>query len=156
MQVIQPGRQRTGEVGAYLGIPGIASIHGVSGEGIARQHVALFTQREEILRRITDRSPLRFVRTQLANMKSVAERTFQAVRNIAPCFGHPCWTTLDSLRRLESQGREVSLRSEVAVESANVPENLPAEYKICIHRVVQEALNNPVRHSGARNAKVGS
>lgn len=54
MQVIQPGRQRTGEVGAYLGIPGIASIHGVSGEGIARQHVALFTQREEILRRITD------------------------------------------------------------------------------------------------------
>jgi signal transduction histidine kinase len=57
---------------------------------------------------------------------------------------------------LEWQGREVSRRSEVevSVESENVPEDLPDEYKIYIYRLVQEALNNAVRHSGARNAKV--
>jgi signal transduction histidine kinase len=57
---------------------------------------------------------------------------------------------------LEWQGREVSRRSEieVSVESENVPEDLPDEYRICIYRLVQEALNNAVRHSGARNAKV--
>jgi len=57
---------------------------------------------------------------------------------------------------LEWQGREVSRRSpiEVSVESENVPEDLPDEYKIYIYRLVQEALNNAVHHSGARNAKV--
>jgi signal transduction histidine kinase len=57
---------------------------------------------------------------------------------------------------LEWQGREVSRRSqmEVAVETEGVPENLPDEYAITIYRLVQEALNNAVRHSGARNAKV--
>ena len=57
---------------------------------------------------------------------------------------------------LEWQGREVSRRSEmeVAVDSENVSENLPDEYKICIYRLVQEALNNAVRHAHARNAKV--
>jgi signal transduction histidine kinase len=57
---------------------------------------------------------------------------------------------------LEWQGREVSRRSqlEVSVESESVPEDLPDEYKITVYRLVQEALNNAVRHSGARNAKV--
>jgi signal transduction histidine kinase len=57
---------------------------------------------------------------------------------------------------LEWQGREVSRRSEieVSVESDSVPEDLPDEYKICLYRLVQEALNNAVRHSGARTAKV--
>jgi signal transduction histidine kinase len=40
------------------------------------------------------------------------------------------------------------------VESDGVPDDLPDEYRICIYRLVQEALNNAVRHSGARNAKV--
>ena len=40
------------------------------------------------------------------------------------------------------------------MESESAPEDLPDEYKICIYRLVQEALNNAVRHSGARNAKV--
>ena len=57
---------------------------------------------------------------------------------------------------LEWQGREVSRRTEmeVSVESESVPEDLPDETKIAIYRLVQEALNNAVRHSGARNAKV--
>ena len=57
---------------------------------------------------------------------------------------------------LEWQGREVSRRSEieVSVDSESVPEDLPDEHKIYIYRLVQEALNNAVRHSGARNAKV--
>jgi signal transduction histidine kinase len=57
---------------------------------------------------------------------------------------------------LEWQGREVSRRSEieVSVESENVPDDLSDEHKTSIYRLVQEALNNAVRHSGARNAKV--
>jgi signal transduction histidine kinase len=96
------------------------------------------------------------MKTQLDSMKSVAERTFQAVRNIALLLRPSMLDDLGLVAALEWQGREVSRRSEieVTVESENVPEDLPDEYRICIYRLVQEALNNAVRHSGARNTKV--
>lgn len=96
------------------------------------------------------------VKTQLDNMKSVAERTFQEVRNIALLLRPSMLDDLGLVAALEWQAREVSRRSEieVTVESENVPEDLPDDYRICIYRLVQEALNNAVRHSGARNAKV--
>jgi signal transduction histidine kinase len=96
------------------------------------------------------------VKPQLENMKSVAERTFQSVRNIALLLRPSMLDDLGLVAALEWQGREVSRRSEIEVdvESEDVPEDLPDEYRICIYRLVQEALNNTVRHSGARNAKV--
>jgi signal transduction histidine kinase len=96
------------------------------------------------------------VKAQLENLKSVAERTSQTVRNIALLLRPSMLDDLGLAAALEWQGREVSRRSEieVSVESESVPEDLPDEYKIYIYRLVQEALNNAVRHSGARNAKV--
>ena len=95
-------------------------------------------------------------RTELDNLKSVAERTFQTVRNMALLLRPSMLDDLGLAAALEWQGREVSRRSEieVSVESESVPEDLPDEYKICLYRIVQEALNNAVRHSGARNAKI--
>jgi signal transduction histidine kinase len=96
------------------------------------------------------------LRTQLDNMKSVAETTLLSVRNIALLLRPSMLDDLGLVAALEWQGREVSRRSEieVSVESKNMPEDLPDEYRICIYRLVQEALNNAVRHSGARNARV--
>jgi signal transduction histidine kinase len=96
------------------------------------------------------------VKAQLENMKSVAERTVDAVRNIALLLRPSMLDDLGLVAALEWQGREVSRRSavEVEVQSENVPDNLPDEHKICIYRLVQEALNNAVRHSGAKNVKV--
>jgi signal transduction histidine kinase len=63
---------------------------------------------------------------------------------------------LGLIAALEWQGREVSRRSEMEVEvqSADVSEKIPDEYRICIYRLVQEALNNAARHSSAKNARV--
>ena len=96
------------------------------------------------------------VKEQVDSLKSVAERTFQSVRNIALLLRPSMLDDLGLAAALEWQGREVSRRSEieVSVESESVPEDMPDEYKISIYRLVQEALNNAVRHSGARNAKV--
>ena len=93
---------------------------------------------------------------QIDRMKSVAERTFQSVRNIALLLRPSMLDDLGLAAALEWQGREVSRNSqmEVEVQPGNLSEDLPDEYRICIYRFVQEALQNAVRHAGASAATV--
>lgn len=105
----------------------------------------------------TDLSPGRpDLKGQIDAMKSLTERTFQSVRNIALLLRPSMIDDLGLAAALEWQGREVSRRSEieVEVESENVQEDLPDEIKISVYRIVQEALNNAVRHSGGKSARV--
>ena len=96
------------------------------------------------------------INDHVARIKSVAETTVQTVRNIALLLRPSMLDDLGLIAALEWQGREVSRRSEMEVEiqSAGVSDQLPDEYRICIYRLVQEALNNAARHSSAKNAKV--
>jgi signal transduction histidine kinase len=57
---------------------------------------------------------------------------------------------------LEWQAREISRRSdmEVDVHSEQVSEALPDEIKVCVYRLVQEALNNAASHASTKTAKV--
>jgi len=89
-------------------------------------------------------------------MKGVAERSVKSVRNLALLLRPSMLDDLGLTAALEWQGREVSRNSEmeVDVQCENVSDDLPDEYKVTIYRLVQEALNNAVRHSGARNARV--
>jgi signal transduction histidine kinase len=79
------------------------------------------------------------VKEQLDNLKSVAERTFQSVRNIALLLRPSMLDDLGLAAALEWQRMEVSRRSEieVSVDSESVPEDLPDEHKIYIYRLVQ-------------------
>jgi signal transduction histidine kinase len=96
------------------------------------------------------------IKDHVDKIKSVAETTVQTVRNIALLLRPSMLDDLGLIAALEWQGREVSRRSEMEVEvqSGEVSEKIPDEYKICIYRIVQEALNNAARHSSARNARV--
>jgi signal transduction histidine kinase len=57
---------------------------------------------------------------------------------------------------LEWQAREVSRRSGIHVKiiADTVADSLPDEMRTCIYRLVQEALQNVSRHSGAKTATV--
>ncbi len=96
------------------------------------------------------------LRDQVEHMKAVAERSVKSVRNLALLLRPSMLDDLGLTAALEWQGREVSRTSEmeVDVQSGNVSDDLPDEYKVTVYRLVQEALNNAVRHSGARNARV--
>ena len=96
------------------------------------------------------------IKDHVDKIQSVAETTVQTVRNIALLLRPSMLDDLGLIAALEWQGREVSRRSEMEVEvqSVNVSEKIPDEYRICIYRFVQEALNNAARHSSAKNAKV--
>jgi signal transduction histidine kinase len=96
------------------------------------------------------------LKEQVDSMKSTTERTVRAVRNLALLLRPSMLDDLGLVAALEWQGREVSRHSdlEVDVESENVSDDLPDEHRVCVYRLVQEALNNAVRHSGAHNAHV--
>jgi signal transduction histidine kinase len=96
------------------------------------------------------------LRDQVEHMKVVAERSVKSVRNLALLLRPSMLDDLGLVAALEWQGREVSRHSEmeVDVQSDGVSDDLPDEYKVTVYRLVQEALNNAVRHSGARNARV--
>jgi signal transduction histidine kinase len=52
--------------------------------------------------------------------------------------------------------KELSEQREVAIDFSHsgVPSNLPKEISLCLFRVLQEGLQNAVKHSGERHFKV--
>jgi signal transduction histidine kinase len=93
---------------------------------------------------------------QITRIKSAAENAVKSIRDIALLLRPPMLDDLGLIPALEWQGREVSRRSnmEVDVHSESVSEQLPDEVKVCIYRLVQEALNNAATHAESKNAKV--
>jgi signal transduction histidine kinase len=98
----------------------------------------------------------RVTQGQIARIKSVAENAVKSIRDIALLLRPPMLDDLGLVPALEWQAREVSRRGELEVEvhSENVSEKLPDEIKVCLYRLVQEALNNAATHASANNAKV--
>jgi signal transduction histidine kinase len=96
------------------------------------------------------------VQKQIARIKSVAETAVKSMRDMALLLRPPMLDDLGLVPALEWQGREISRRGdmEVDVQSENVSEKLPDDIKVCIYRLVQEALNNAATHSGAKHASV--
>ena len=93
---------------------------------------------------------------QIARIKSVVENTVNTVRNIALLLRPSMLDDLGLTSALEWQAREISRRSEMEVDvhAESVSDGLDDERKICIYRLVQEALNNAARHASATVANV--
>jgi signal transduction histidine kinase len=93
---------------------------------------------------------------QIGRIKTTAESAVGAVRNIALLLRPSMLDDLGLIAAIEWQGREISRRTEMEVEvdSSGVSDDLAEEYKICIYRLTQEALNNAARHSGGHRAWV--
>ena len=98
----------------------------------------------------------RIVQEQITRIKSAAEGAVKTIRDIALLLRPPMLDDLGLIPALDWQAREVSRRSdlEVTVDADDAPGQLANELKVCIYRVVQEALNNSAKHSGAQNAAV--
>jgi signal transduction histidine kinase len=97
-----------------------------------------------------------FLQTQTLRIKSAAEAAVKSIRDMALLLRPPMLDDLGLVPALEWQGREVSRRGEMEVDvrSENVSSQLSDDLKVCVYRLVQEALNNAARHSGAKHATV--
>jgi len=92
----------------------------------------------------------------IGSIKTVAERTVQTVRNMALLLRPSMLDDLGLVPALKWQAREVSRRTstDVTVAAESVCDDFPDEYKTCIYRVVQEALNNVSTHAHAGSVRI--
>ena len=95
-------------------------------------------------------------RATLKKIKALAEECAKEVRNMALLLRPSMLDDLGLVAALEWQGREVSRRTGLIVDviADDFADNLPEEQKICIYRVVQEALHNSAKHANARHVRV--
>jgi signal transduction histidine kinase len=96
------------------------------------------------------------LRGHLDSIKKLAENSVKVVRNMALLLRPSMLDDLGLVPALQWQAREVSRRTGIEVEVAaeSVADDLPEDRKTCIYRVVQEALHNCTRHSGARSVRL--
>ena len=92
------------------------------------------------------------MRRFLRGGKRFADSSVNSIRDIALLLRPSMLDDLGLIPALEWQAREVSRRTGIKVEvhADNVPDSLPDDVRTCIYRVVQEALHNVSRHSGAK------
>ena len=95
-------------------------------------------------------------RQGLQKIKTLAENCVNEVRNMALLLRPSMLDDLGLVAALDWQGREVSKRTGMLVDTVdeNVSESLPEEYKTCVYRIVQEALNNCSKHAYAKKVRV--
>jgi signal transduction histidine kinase len=90
------------------------------------------------------------------SIKTVAERTVQTVRSMALLLRPSMLDDLGLVPAVEWYAREMSRRGETEVEvrAENISDDLSDPLKLCVYRMVQEALNNANRHAHAKNVTV--
>ena len=96
------------------------------------------------------------VRDRLVSISTLAERTLNVVRDLALLLRPSMLDDFGLVPALNWHARETSKRTglHITVNAGGLSAELPDEHKTCIYRLVQEALNNAARHSGARNVRV--
>ncbi|MBI4887989.1 MAG: sensor histidine kinase [Acidobacteria bacterium] len=95
-------------------------------------------------------------RTALEQARAIAETTLQNVRDLSQLL-HP--SMLDDFglpealgAHLRSFSRRTSIRAQLTHE--RMEDRLPPDIEVCVYRIVQEALTNVARHSGASSCTV--
>jgi signal transduction histidine kinase len=93
---------------------------------------------------------------QLQLILDMTERNAGVVRNISLLLRPTMLDDLGLLPALKWLAREVSRTSPVEIDvfADDSPEDLPEDHRTCVYRIVQEAVRNTVRHSGARQIRI--
>jgi signal transduction histidine kinase len=92
----------------------------------------------------------------LLSIRNLAQRGMAETRNMALLLRPSMLDDFGLVPALNWQAKETAKRTglKVQMSAAELPRDLPEEHKTCIYRVVQEALNNVVRHAQASAAHV--
>lgn len=95
-------------------------------------------------------------RERLQRARELAERTVQTIRNISVLLRPAMLDDLGLVPALQFQLDDFQRRSGIACEfvEEHVAEHLADSLNTCVYRLVQEALHNCEKHSGATKVRV--
>jgi signal transduction histidine kinase len=95
-------------------------------------------------------------RARLSRARALTERTVQTIRNMSVLLRPALLDDLGLVPALQFQLEDFIRRSNIACEFVDerVAAELPDTVKTCVYRIVQEALHNAEKHSGAKLVKV--
>jgi signal transduction histidine kinase len=101
-------------------------------------------------------SAARELEVHVTGIRDLAQNCVRVIRNMALLLRPSMLDDLGLEPALEWQAREVSRNYGIRVNvvADGVADDLPEDHKTCIYRVVQEALHNCVRHSGASTVRI--
>jgi len=96
------------------------------------------------------------LRDRLEKMKTLGGNAVNAIRNMSLLLRPSMLDDLGLVAALEWQAREARKRAGLAVDftEENVSDALPEEHKTCVYRLVQEALNNCLKHAAATRLRI--
>lgn len=92
----------------------------------------------------------------LETIRSAAQESLREIRGISRGLALPEINelSLDELLKLVVQRHEQRSETKVQLELGELPATLSLPYKICVYRLVQEALNNAFHHAGGQGQSV--
>ena len=95
-------------------------------------------------------------RSQLEEISGISSQTLDEVREIAYALHPYQMERLGLTRAIQAMLRKVAASSDIifATEIDNIDRLFPSESEINIYRIVQESVNNILKHSGARTAHI--
>jgi signal transduction histidine kinase len=95
-------------------------------------------------------------REAFATVRKTAEDSVAKIRNMALLLRPSMLDEIGLVPALGWQAREVTRRTGLTVKliADEIDETLPDSHRTCVYRVVQEALNNCVKHSQAKEVRV--
>jgi PAS domain S-box-containing protein len=116
------------------------------------QRLALLTIDLDRLHKAPDSS----LQHSMLRLLSEAHSISDCIRNISHDLHSPAVDMLPLGTNLRRLCRDFTQRASIEVhfEERDVPPDLLREVKVCLYRVVQEALRNIAKHSRARQAKI--
>jgi signal transduction histidine kinase len=100
--------------------------------------------------------PLGEVRKRVSELTKQTTEISTAIQDLAHELHSSSLEYLGFVSALKKLAGELNKRQEMQIEIKNdgVPNKLPPEMALCLYRVVQEALHNAVKHSGAKHVAV--
>ncbi|HLY60591.1 MAG TPA: PAS domain S-box protein [Terriglobia bacterium] len=121
-------------------------LHDESGQLLASVHIAL----EGVARNLASRE-----KKALENIKNLLDQIESQLRRLSHELRPTILDDLGLPSAIEFLAQGVSQRSHlpITVES-DIEGRLPAQVEVALYRVVQEALNNAAKHSGAKGVNI--